>query len=243
MPPSRTPALPLALYDFSNTSQIVVLFTRDLGKVRGLAKGAKRATGSFQGGFDLGAVYEVTLIEKTEGLDLLTKAEMTEGFPGLRRNLAALEAAFYVLELAAELTVEHDPQPEFWQATVDTLRLLDKWAPRDIVLFAFEAAAMRQHGFMPRVDDCAVCGRPLPPRPAFSPRFGGALCTVCAPMDPGARAVSAGGLKMMARLAEGTIPLQSLNVDGRVGKDLRAAFDLFWLNLFGRELRSARFVR
>ncbi|KAF0240985.1 MAG: DNA repair protein [Planctomycetota bacterium] len=242
MPASDVIALVLALYDFSNTSQIAVLFTREMGKVRGLAKGAKRADGAFQGGLDVGSVYRLRMLAKNEGLDLLTKSEMSEAFPGLRTDLPALYAAFYVLELADALTVEHDPHPEFWDATISALRLLDHSAPRDIVLFAFEAAAMRLLGFMPRVDDCAGCSGKLPARPAFSPRIGGALCTACAPRDPGARLVSAGSLKMLARLAEGTIPLESLNVDGRIGSDLRAAFDLFWLNLLGRELRSASFL-
>ncbi len=239
---SEVTALVLALYDFSNTSQIAVLFTRELGKVRGLAKGAKRGDGSFQGGLDVGSVYRVRMLAKSEGLDLLTKSEMSETFPGLRTDLPALYAAFYVIELADALTVEHDAQPEFWDAAISALRLLDRAAPRDIVLFAFEAAAMRLLGFMPRVDDCASCGGKLPARPAFSPRIGGALCAACAPADPGARLVSAGGLKMLARLAEGTIPLESLNVEGRIGADLRAAFDLFWLNLLGREVKSARFL-
>lgn len=243
MPASPVTALVLAIYDFANTSQIAVLFTKELGKVRGIAKGAKRENGTFQGGFDVGSVYDVGMIRKTEGLDLLTKAAMTEAFPGLRGDLPALYAAFYVLELADALTVEHDPHPEFWEATIGALRLLDRGAPRDIVLFAFEASAMRFLGLMPVVDVCASCGRPLPARPAFSPRFGGALCENCAGRDPGARPVSAGGLKMMGKLAEGAIPLEALNVEGRTGKDLRAAFDLFWLNLLGREVRSARFVR
>ncbi|MBI2922420.1 MAG: DNA repair protein RecO [Planctomycetes bacterium] len=242
MAPVPTPALVLALYDYSNTSQIAVLFTRDLGKVRGLAKGAKRATGAFQGGLEVGAVYDVQLIRKTEGLDLLTRASMAENFPGLRRSAAALNAAFYVLELAGELTVEHDPQPAFWKVALDTLRLLDRGAPGDIVLFRFEAAALSLLGFMPRTESCALCGAKLPARPAFSPRFGGALCAACGPRDPGARPVSAGALRMMARLAEGAIPLESLNVDGRIGRELRAAFSLFWLNLLGRELRSGRFL-
>lgn len=236
-------ALVLEAWDFMNTSQIAVLFTRELGKVRGLAKGAKREGGAFQGGFDAGSVWSVELLRKSEGLDLLTRAEMSEDFPRLRADLSALYGAFYVLELAGALTVEHEAEPEFWDAAMGALRLLDRGAPRDIVLFAFEAAAMRHLGFMPRVDDCASCGGKLPARPAFSPRFGGALCAACAPRDPGARFVSAGGLKMMARLAEGAIPLESLNVDGRIGADLRAAFDLYWLNLLGREVRAARFVR
>jgi DNA repair protein RecO (recombination protein O) len=243
LPPTTTSALALALYDFANTSQIAVLLTRDLGKVRGLAKGARRPNGSFQGGLDFGAVYDVTLHARTEGLDLLARAEMSEPFPGLRRDLGAFHAAFYALELANLLTVEHDPQPDFFRVAVDTLRLLDRGAPRDLVLFAFEAAAMRLLGFMPRVEACASCGKGLPARPAFSPRLGGALCAACAPKDPGANPVAAGALKTLARLAEGAIPLGSLQIGDQVGRDLRAAFDLFWLNLMGREVRSARFLR
>lgn len=242
MPRVQVSALVLATYDYMNTSQIVVLFARELGKVRGLAKGAKRENGPFQGGFDIGSVYDVELLRKTEGLDLLTKAAMSEDFPRLRQDLPALYAAFYIMELADALTVEHDSEPEFWEATMGALRLLDRGAPRDIVLFAFEAAAMRHLGFMPRVDDCAGCGGKLPARPAFSPRLGGALCAACAPRDPGARLVSAGGLKMLTRLAEGTIPLEALSIEGRTAADLRAAFDLYWLNLLGREVRSAKFI-
>ena len=105
MAASPVTALVLALYDFANTSQIAVIFTRELGKVRGLAKGAKRVGGSFQGGFDVGSVYDVGVIGKEAGLDLLTKSAMSETFPGLRESLPALYAAFYVLELADQLTV------------------------------------------------------------------------------------------------------------------------------------------
>lgn len=212
------------------------------GQVRGLAKGALRPTGSFEGGLEVGAVYDLSLLPRTDGLDLLTRARMVEAFPAVRGSEAALNAAFFVLELGAQLTVEHDPQPEFFDAAIGSLRLLDKGAPRDIVLFAFEASAMRLLGFMPAVESCAGCGAVLPVRPAFSPRYGGALCAACGPRDPGAKPVSAGALRMLARLAEGAIPLSSLAIDARVARDLRAAFNLFWLNLLGREPRSARFL-
>lgn len=239
---TATPALILRTYDFANTSQVVVALTRDLGKVRGLAKGARRAKGTFEGGFDVGAVVELGVIRKTEGLDVLTKARMIEAFPGLRESIAALYAAFFAMELAAELTVEHDPHPDFYDLTLNTMRLLDRGAPADIALFHFEARTMSLLGYMPRVEACALCGAKLPAKPAFSPRFGGALCAMCGPKDPGAKQVSAGALRMLARLAEGAIPLEALNVEGRTGRELRAAFDLFWMNLLGREVRSARFL-
>lgn len=237
-----TPALVLRTWDFAETSQVVMALTRDAGKVRGLAKGSRRATGSFQGGFDVGTVVELGFIRKSEGLDVLAKSRMTETFPGLRDSLPALYAAFFAMELAADLTVEHDPHPDFFDLTINTLRLLDRGAPADIALFHFEARTMSLLGYMPRLEACALCGKALPAKPAFSPRFGGALCAMCGPKDMGAKQVSAGALRMLARLAEGAIPLEALNVEGRTGRELRAAFDLFWMNLLGREVRSARFL-
>jgi DNA repair protein RecO (recombination protein O) len=243
MPPqTATPALVLATWDYAETSQVAALLTRDFGKVRGLAKGSRRSTGDFQGGLDPGTVVDLFFIRKSEGLDLLTRSRMAEHFPALRRSERALNAAFFVLELADRLTVEHDPQPDFYRLSLDTLRLLDRGAPNDIVLFHFEASAMSLLGYLPITERCALCSGVLPARPAFSPRFGGALCTGCSVRDEGAKTVSAGALRMIARLAEGKIPLEALNVEGRTGREIRAAFDLFWLNLLGREVRSARFL-
>ena len=71
--------------DWSETSRIATLFTREFGKVRALAKGGRRLKSSFDVAFDLLTVCEVVFIRKANGgLDLLTEARMREQFPVLR---------------------------------------------------------------------------------------------------------------------------------------------------------------
>ena len=111
--------------DWSETSRITTLFTREFGKVRGLAKGGRRLKSSFDCAFDLLTVCRVVFLRKAHGgLDLLTEAQMTERFPAVRENLPALYAGYYVAELLSDGTQDYDPHPELFDAALDTLRRL-----------------------------------------------------------------------------------------------------------------------
>ena len=109
--------------DWSETSRITTLFTREFGKVRALAKGGRRLKSSFDVAFDLLTVCHVVFIRKAHGgLDLLTEAQMAERFPALRRNLPALYAGYYVAELLSDGTQDYDPHPPLFDAALATLR-------------------------------------------------------------------------------------------------------------------------
>src|SRR5206468_11556804 len=105
--------------DWSETSRITTLFTREYGKVRALAKGGRRLRSSFEIAFDLLTVCHVVFLRKAHGgLDLLTEAQVVERFPVLRKDLAALNAGYYVAELLADGTQDYDPHPPLFDAAV-----------------------------------------------------------------------------------------------------------------------------
>src|SRR5437870_4876036 len=118
-------ALVLRTTDWSETSRIATLWTRELGKVRVLAKGGRRLKSAFESALDLLTVCSIVLLRKSSGsLDLLTEAQVVQRFPGLRTDLAALNAAYYVAELLAEWTEDYDPHPVLFDEARDTLRTL-----------------------------------------------------------------------------------------------------------------------
>src|SRR6476469_3404959 len=109
--------------DWSETSRIATLFTREFGKVRALAKGGRRLKSNFDVAFDLLTVCQIVFLRKAHGgLDLLTEARMEEQFPVLRQNLPALYAGYYVAELLADGTQDYDPHPPLFDAALETLR-------------------------------------------------------------------------------------------------------------------------
>src|SRR5271157_5863868 len=108
----KATALVIRGADFSETSRIVTLWTKELGKVRALAKGGRRLKSNFDVALDLLSVCGIVLLRKSHGsLDLLTEAQSQERFPQLRNDLAALYAAYYVAELLGDWTQDYDPHP------------------------------------------------------------------------------------------------------------------------------------
>ncbi len=188
MPTIRTQGLILRSLDVFETSLIVTAFTRDLGKVSGLAKGARRLKSPMQGGLDLLGVSDIVLLHKTsDALDLVTEAVCVERFRALRTDLAALYAGYYLAELLSELTDVHDPHPKLFDAATVTLRHLDDPSLRPRRVIRFELACLRELGLMPALDACAHCGAEVEGRGdqfAFGLATGGVLCASCRTGSP-----------------------------------------------------------
>ncbi|HSQ55803.1 MAG TPA: DNA repair protein RecO [Gemmata sp.] len=171
--------------DWSETSRITTLFTREFGKVRALAKGGRRLKSSFDCAFDLLSVCQIVFLRKSSGgLDLLTEARLEEQFPVLRQNLQALYAGYYIAELLADGTQDYDPHPALFEAALGALRDLGKGSDTAAIVLGFELVWLRERGYSPRLDACAACGAPVLPeeaaRAVYSPSAGGVMCPVCA---------------------------------------------------------------
>jgi DNA repair protein RecO (recombination protein O) len=185
VPATRTIALVLRTVDVFETSLVATLFTRDLGKVAVLAKGARRLKSPVQGGLDLLGVSDIVLFPKaSDALDLLAEAVPVERFPCLRRDLAALYAGYYIAELLTDLTDTHDPHPRLFDAARITLRHLGDADLRTRRIMRFELACLRELGLTPVLDRCAQCGAPIEfstGRVWFGLECGGVVCTLCRP--------------------------------------------------------------
>ena len=128
----------LRVVDFSETSCVVTIFTRDCGKVRGLAKGARRPKGPFESALDLLALVRLVFLRKSsDALDLLTEAKLERRFRGAERGLARLYAGYYVAELLDALTDDDDPHPELFDAAEQALRALESAVPTAPMVLRF----------------------------------------------------------------------------------------------------------
>lgn len=183
-----TNALVVRTVDFSESSSIVTLFTRDLGKVRGLAKGARRIKNPFETSLDLLASIRVSFIRKnSDALDLLTEAKLIRRFRPTRRNLRGLYAGYYLVETLDAATVDYEPNPELWDLADATLARFqtDDDVPRRLA--AYEAGLLDALGEFPSTRFCVECGEELPldsvknpdRRILFAPNEGGVVCARC----------------------------------------------------------------
>jgi DNA repair protein RecO (recombination protein O) len=191
MASEKTLALVLRIVEFSETSLVVTLLTREFGKSSALAKGARRPKSAFEGALDLLSVSRVLLIPKSgDTLDLLTEAKLERCFRSGQRDLQRLYAGYYVVELLRELTDRDDPHPDLFDLTLETLAALDGDSEVHACLLRFELQMLRLLGHAPMVDHCAGCGREAPEdfahaahqknaRIPFGVFAGGVLCATC----------------------------------------------------------------
>jgi DNA repair protein RecO (recombination protein O) len=204
MAAEKAQALVLRSTDWSESSRIATLWTREFGKVRALAKGGRRLRSNFESALDLLTLCSIVFLRKSSGsLDLLTEAQVVERFPQLRTHLPALYAAYYVAELLEGWTEDNDPHPVLFDEACAALRDLGTVAaatgPR---LLRFELVLLRELGYSPVLHHCVVCGTALTGRLAFSAALGGVLCPACQPTQRDRRPLSPDGWQALRTLGE-----------------------------------------
>jgi len=241
VPAVRSLALVVRTWDVFETSTIATLFTRELGKVSGLAKGARRLKSPMQGGLDLLGISDIVLLHKaSDALDLIIEAAPVERFAPLRRDLAALYAGYYVAELLSDLTDFHDPHPRLFDAATVTLRHLGDTASRPRRVFRFELACLRELGLMPALDDCAHCGEPVEASGdafAFGLATGGVLCPGCRPGQPHVATLSGRTLAAIRALSEPGRAWRELDLPPQARAPIRATLGAILSHAIGRRPR------
>jgi len=180
MSAEKASALVLRTTDWSESSRIATLWTREFGKVRVLAKGGRRLKSPFENALDLLTLCRIVFLRKSsDSLDLLTEAQVIQRFPRLRTDLAALYAAYYVAELLSEGTRDYDPHPLLFDEALDTLQTLSG-AECALRVTRFEMVLLRELGYSPVLDHCAGCGGSVVETElAFSAMANGVLCRRC----------------------------------------------------------------
>ena len=235
------PSVVLARSDYSETSLVVKLLVRGCGKLRLLAKGAKRPRSPMRG-LDIAEIGAAAFIDKgPDRLGILTGWSPAKRLPALRTSLARLGAAYRILELADAAIDEREPNEDVFDLVVDSLEAAAAMDAPGLLVLAVEARVLELAGYGIDLETCAGCGAPVPKgRQAVTlvADEGGLYCGRCRRAGPGARKLSAGALatlralkgadvKKVARLTASAIIMAELDgalaavVKGFLHKDLR----------------------
>lgn len=247
MPSEAADAIVLRSFDYGETSQVLHLFTRELGRVHGLAKGSRRLKSSFRGGADLLTIGRAAVYARRGAAELrvIGSFDVTEPLAGLRRRIARFAAGNHVAAILLAFTQEDQPHPELWDLAAAALRLAceadDDGA--DALAVGFEAMALRVLGFAPELGRCVNCARPA--RNVRTARLsalrGGLLCSACRGEDRRGVELTGGEIAALRGLAAGPLLDAAGHArDPSVRRSLRDALDRWSETLLDRPLRTAR---
>lgn len=246
MAAEKDTAVVLRTVDFSESSLVVTLFTREFGKIGALAKGGRRLKGPFESALDLLAVCRIVFLHKSsDALDLLTESKLIRRFRPPGRELQPLYAGYYVAELLRELTDDFDPHPELFDLADETLQGLAAGEPVERRIVRFELGMLRLLGHVPSLDQCVECSATVKPtgRVAFGLLDGGVLCKKCRPGKRQVVSVSGGALQTMIRLADPqNRNWQRIEINPRTLGETRGVLNHYISHLLGRKPRMQQYL-
>ena len=247
MSAEKSEALVVRQVDFSETSRVVTLFTRDFGKISALAKGARRLKGPFESALDLLARCQIVFLRKSSsGLDLLTEAKLLDRFHPGSRDLVGLYGGYYVAELLSSLSEEYDPHAAWYDEAVRTLDRLEKGGNSKLAIIRFELATLREIGQLPSFDACIVCGKSAETQTPFGfwVSQGGLICRNCRPAEYQHQAVQPGTLAILRRLAaESDTSLDRLIVSSPQLQQMRQLMTTALSHILGHRPKMLRYLQ
>jgi DNA repair protein RecO (recombination protein O) len=245
MPLYKTPAIVLRSIPYGESDQIVTLYTLDFGKIKGIAKGAKRSRKRFGNTLEICSYIRATFFEKeTSDLVRLSYCELVRPFAGLREDITQLAWASYLIELVNEMTAERIKNKGLFNLLILFLNLIDRGTLKEEIQRVFEVRLLSLLGYQPQLNHCIRCQKGLSGEKFFfSAREGGVLCPSCAVDLSGLMPVSLGTIKTL--LLAQSIPLEKV---GRISfspqslKESQAVLSLFLQQYLGKELKSKKFL-
>ena len=179
---SPQPAFVLHHWDWSETSLILDLFTRDRGRVAVVAKGAKRPYSQLR---PVLMPFQRLLVltgkaRAEEGADILTLRSAEYAGGGRALPSMRLFAGFYLNELLMKLLARADPHERLFDAYAQTLQTLSL-GDEEPALRAFELVLLRETGVLPALGLTTSTQLPVQPGRAYQLQAEAGLCPTAAP--------------------------------------------------------------
>lgn len=163
MPAITSDALVLLTHKMGETSKIVVLLTRERGKVRAVAKGARGPRSRYRSALEPLSEVRVGLHGR-QGADLFRLGEcelLRSAFPAGQRGLETALNLGYFAELLDAFSQEGEAEDPVYRLAVAVIRAAEDGRPSDVLARYLEAWLLKLHGIYPPLDRCAKCASPL----------------------------------------------------------------------------------
>lgn len=238
----KTEAIVLRRFDYGESDRIIVFYTSDFGKLRGIAKGARRSRKRFSNTLELFCCSRILFSRRgREGLALIEDSSVRCHFPAIREDLDKTLVASYLIDLTDQFTVEYKKNESLFRLLQCFLQQIDAGSASEALVRFFEIRLLRVTGYEPVLDQCVACKTPLRNGDLyrFHPRAGGVKCESCGRNGDVALPLSPGTIRTL--LAGRDIEMERI---GRIGMDpqsleeSRRLMRHFIRHLLGKDLKS-----
>jgi len=238
----KSPAIVLYALDYGESDRIITFYTSEYGKLKGIAKGARRSKKRFSNALEPFSYGNIIFSKKGRGtLSLIEGCDVVNHHANIRGELEHTLISSYLIELIDKFTLEGKKNTELFQLLLNFLGLIDTGNSSDALIRFFEIRLLKLTGYEPVLDRCLVCRQPLIEKTSyyFITREGGLKCTTCCRNNSGSLQVSLGTIRTLLLGKE--IDLEEINriiVSDQMEKESRNILVSFIYHLIGKEFKS-----
>ena len=212
----------LGRMDIGEADRILTIYSRQHGKLRVIAKGARRPLSRLGPHLEYFNRSNVMLAHGRE-LDVVTGAETADPHLAIRDNLEAFGHASHMAEVLSRLTEDRQENAAVFDLLARSLRLLADGIDAFHVTRHYEWVLLGLLGYRPELYRCVECQTYLTPaRHPMVVDMGGFLCEVCLGRAHGARTASVEAQKYLRALDRGGLAA-TIRID--VGAPLRGELE------------------
>jgi len=239
----RLEAVVLRHSDWGEADRLIGLFSRESGKQRAIAKGARKVRSRKAG--HLEPFTRVNLmLARGRDLAIITQAETVDAYQPLREDLLKTGYASYVVELLDRFTYEEGENRALFTLLADTLARIAYQDDPFVAVRYYEIRLLDLLGFRPDLQNCVRCGNEvLPEDQFFSPALGGVICPRCGVEHQEAHPVSMNALRFMRHYQRS--PYEAVRkavVPPGIRKEMEDLLQYYLSYLLERALNSPNFL-
>ncbi|MCY3760445.1 MAG: DNA repair protein RecO [Gemmatimonadetes bacterium] len=193
----KTRAVVVRTRRMGETSKLVTLYSEEFGKLKVVAKGARRPKSKFGAALEvMTEVQAVCYLREDRDLQTLSECDVVQSFPALLRDFRRLSFASAACESIDRIAIEQEPNQRLYRCLTGVLAALEEVDPEQIesLFWYFQLRLAEALGYRPELGGCVSCNTPLAgcEAPYFSAGLGGVLCSDChraegVPVDDGYR--------------------------------------------------------
>jgi DNA repair protein RecO (recombination protein O) len=238
----RTEAIVVKSTDYGESDRIVTFYTLEFGKIKGIAKGARKSRRRFPNALEPFTHSQLDFSRKTQtGLDFIEGSDVLFHFPDIRSNLEKTLAASYMVDLTDKFTPEQKKSEASFGLLHDFLYFLENRPFSEAILRFFEIRLLGISGYAPVLDYCLVCKASLDDKKnyLFNIVKGGIVCDTCQMGHADALPASLGTIKTLKMARELDIETMGrLFFTAQTADESRLILGHFIRHILGRELKS-----
>lgn len=229
--------------DWGEADRLLVLFSREAGKLRAVAKGVRKLHSRKAGHLE---PFTHVKLMMAAGRDfwIVTQAETMEAYLPIREDLVRTAYAAYVIELIDRFTYEEGENRPLFQLLIDTLGRISTLPDPFPAVRYYEIRLLDLLGFRPELTNCVRCGSQIKAEDQFfDAELGGVLCPRCGANVATARGISMLALKYLRHFQRSTFREASrATLTPGVKREVESLLSYYLTYLLERRLNSPLFL-